>query len=383
MGTWASAQWALLPRDVPPPADMEDATLRQVVHLSLGGSHFRFRLSNSFGQTPLVIDHARVARSVGPGSSMLVEGTDRELTFDGQHSVTIPAGAEYLSDTVNLPAPPLSDLALSLHLPHRPDIQTGHADSRVTSYLLHGDHTADAEVSQARAIQHWYNLSEVEVQAPARAQTIVALGDSITDGITSTLNGNDRWPDVLAKRLQASPASRLVAVINQGFGGNHLLTDGLGVNALARFDRDILSPAGVKSVIVLEGINDLGHLTFDHPVSAQEHDTFVQQVLGAYRQLIERSHAHGIRIVGATITPYAGDRYYHPDEADEKDLQAINQWVRTPGHFDAMVDLDLAVRDPDHPTHLLPAYDSGDHLHPSPAGYEAMGNAISLSAILR
>ncbi|MGC1304350.1 MAG: SGNH/GDSL hydrolase family protein [Caulobacteraceae bacterium] len=383
VATWASAQWALLPRDVPPPADMEDVTLRQIVRLSIGGERFRFRLSNAFGAAPLVIDAIHVARSAGPGSPRLAAGSDRVVTFNGRTAVMIPAGADYLSDVVDLPAPALSSLAISLHLPHRPDQQTGHADSRTTTYLVHGDRTAARDLPGAGSVTHWYNLSEVDVQGQAHAKAIIAFGDSITDGVTATLDGADRWPDVLAGRLQAAPGSRLVAVINQGFGGNHLLTDGLGVNALARFDRDVLSPPGVEAVILLEGINDLGKLTFDHPVSADEHKAFVEQVLGAYRQMIERAHAHGIRMIGATITPYGGDHYYHPDAPDEQDRQTINQWIRAPGHFDGVVDFDLAVRDPDNPTHLLAAYDSGDHLHPSVAGFKAMGDAIPLSLVGR
>jgi len=204
----------------------------------------------------------------------------------------------------------------------------------------------------------------------------VALGDSITDGHGATTNGNDRWTDVLAARLQSSAKTRNIGVSNQGIGGNHLLIDGLGPNALARFDRDVLAPAGVKWVIVFEGVNDLGGLARIHEVSQEDHAALVQRVIGAYRQIAERAHAHGLRVYGATITPYTGSGYYHPGPLSEADRQAVNRWIRAAGNFDAVIDFDAVVRDPAQPGQLLPAYDCGDHLHPSPAGYKAMGDAI-------
>jgi lysophospholipase L1-like esterase len=205
------------------------------------------------------------------------------------------------------------------------------------------------------------------------------LGDSITDGHGATTNGNDRWTDVLAARLQASPGTRGLGVSNQGIGGNHLLTDGLGPNALARFDRDVLATAGVRWVIVFEGVNDLGGLARNGEVTPADHAALVQRVLAAYEQMILRAHAHGLRVIGATITPYVGSDYYHPGALSEADRQAVNVWIRAAGHFDAVIDFDAVVRDPEHLDRLLPAFDCGDHLHPSPAGYKAMGEAVSLS----
>ena len=215
------------------------------------------------------------------------------------------------------------------------------------------------------------------------AGSVVVLGDSITDGHGATTNGNDRWTDVLASRLQQSPATRNIGVFNAGIGGNHLLTDGLGPNALARFDRDVLAPAGVRWLIVFEGVNDLGGLTRTGEVPPAEHAALVQRLIAAYQQIIARAHAHGLRVIGATITPYAGSDYYHPGPLNEKDRQTLNDWIRATGHFDAVIDFDAVVRDPHQPDHLLPAYDCGDHLHPSPAGYRAMGEAISLSLFAR
>jgi lysophospholipase L1-like esterase len=217
------------------------------------------------------------------------------------------------------------------------------------------------------------------VNTPADAAAIVAFGDSITDGHAAVTDGNTRWPDYLAARLQANPSTRNLSVVNEGIGGNHLLTNGLGVNALARMDRDVLAPAGVRTIILLEGINDLGALARTKNTTPEQHSQLVAAILAAYQQIIWRAHAHGIRVLGATLTPYLGSDYYNPSPADEADRQAVNAWIRTPGHFDAVIDFDAVVRDPNAPGHLLPALDSGDHLHPGPAGYKAMADAIPLS----
>jgi lysophospholipase L1-like esterase len=244
---------------------------------------------------------------------------------------------------------------------------------------VHGDAVTAATLTDPKHVDHWYQVSEVDVLGAAGAGSIVALGDSITDGHGTTTNGNDRWTDVLAVRLQGSASTRNLGVSNQGIGGNHLLTDGLGPNVLARFDRDVLAPAGVRWLIVFEGVNDLGGLARNGEVSPAEHAELVQRVIAAFEQVIERAHAHGLRVYGATITPYVGSGYYHPGPLSEADRQAVNQWIRAAGHFDAIIDFDKVVGDPDHPDHLLSAFDCGDHLHPSPAGYSAMGNAIPLS----
>ncbi|MBV9436412.1 MAG: SGNH/GDSL hydrolase family protein, partial [Acidobacteria bacterium] len=211
------------------------------------------------------------------------------------------------------------------------------------------------------------------------ARSVVTLGDSITDGHGATTNGNDRWPDVLAERLRSNARTRDVGVLNHGIGGNRLLLDGLGPNALARFSSDVIAQTGVRYLIVLEGINDIGTLARDHEVPQAEHDALVRHMIAAYEQMMVRARAHGIKTIGATILPFAGSGYYHPDETSEHDRQAVNQSIRARGHFDMVVDLDKVTRDPQHPDRLLPAYDSGDHLHPSPAGYRAMGNAFPIT----
>jgi lysophospholipase L1-like esterase len=268
---------------------------------------------------------------------------------------------------------------VTFHLDSPPATQTGHPGSRATSYLAHGNFVGAPNLLDAKNVDHWYQVSGIDVLAPAGAASIVVLGDSITDGHGATTNGNDRWTDILAQRLQASANKRSIGVSNQGIGGNHLLTDGLGPNALARFDRDVLAPAGVRWVIVFEGVNDLGGLTRDGEVTPEQHSVRVKHIISAYEQIVQRAHAHGLRVFGATITPYVGSDYYHPGPLSEADRQAVNAWIRAAGHFDAVIDFDSVVRDPQHLDRLLPAFDCGDHLHPSPAGYRAMGEAVQLN----
>jgi lysophospholipase L1-like esterase len=379
IATWGASQQIPEPQNTVPPEDLSDATLRQIVHLSAGGTELRVHLSNVFGTEPLHITSVHIARPLAPDSSGIDPQSDRALTFAGASDVTIPAGAEFVSDPIAFTLPALSDLAVSFHLDAPPVQETSHPGSRATSWYVHGDSVSAPALTNPSKVDHWFQLSEIDVEANPGAASIVALGDSITDGHAATTNGNDRWTDVLAARLQHSPSTRTIGVSNQGIGGNHLLTDGLGPNALSRFDRDVLAPAGVRWAILLEGVNDLGGLTGDGEVSAEKHATLVQRILAAYQQIIARAHAHGLRVFGATITPYIGSDYYHPGPLSEADRQTINAWIRASGHFDAVIDFDRVVRDPLHLDRLLPAYDSGDHLHPSPAGYKAMGEAVPLS----
>lgn len=384
IGSWAASQQRPEPQNSLAPEDLRDATLRQIVHLSLGGSRIRVHLSNRFGTAPFHITAVHVALPVSRTSGEIKPQTDKTLTFFGDSDVTIPAGAEYISDPLAFVVPALSDLAITLRIDLPPAEQTGHPGSRETSFLAHGDLVASGPLLNAKQVDHWYFISAVDVMAPtADAIAIVTLGDSITDGHGATTNGNDRWPDALAQRLQKEPRTHEIAVLNHGIGGNRLLLDGLGPNALARFDHDVVAQTRARYLIVLEGINDIGTLTRDHDVPQSEHDALVHHMIGAYEQMILKAHAHGIVAIGATILPFAGSGYYHPGQASEADRQAVNQWIRTPGHFDAVIDLDKITRDPQHPDHLLPNYDSGDGLHPSPAGYAAMANAIPLSLFAR
>jgi lysophospholipase L1-like esterase len=376
---WASSQMTPTGGDILPPGSMGGATLRQIIRSSVAGTELRVRLSNVFGTAPLRIEGGTLARAIASGNAQIDKASLVTLKFDGKANVTIPAGAEYLSDPIDLPVKAFDNLAISLRYGADPVGQTSHPGSRATSWLLAGDHLADDGMAGAQSFAHWYSLAGLEVKRCDAPRVIVALGDSITDGHGATTDANDRWTDILAQRLQADPAHRRFAVVNQGIGGNRLLHDGLGPNALARFDRDVLAQPGAAYVLVLEGINDLGTLTRLAPVDEATHRQLVEQMIGAYRQIIERAHGRGIKAIGATVMPFMGGDYYHPDAQNEADRQAINRWIRQPGHFDGVVDFDAVVRDPAHPDRLLPTYDFGDHLHPSPAGYRAMGTAIPLA----
>ncbi|MBB5058055.1 lysophospholipase L1-like esterase [Granulicella aggregans] len=379
VGTWAASQQIPESQNSLSQEALKDATLRQTVHVSCGGSMIRVHLSNAFGTRALHLTSVHIARPVASGSSAIDPSTDRALLFNGVSDVLIPPAAEYISDPISFPLVALSDFTVSIHVEAEPGQQTGHPGSRQTSFYAPGDLTTAADMLSAIKVDHWYLLSGVDVQGPPSAYSIVVLGDSITDGHGATTNRNNRWTDVLARRLQADPRRRNTGVLNQGIGGNHLLTDGLGPNALARLDRDVLAQPGVQYVIVLEGINDLGGLEREASPPKTSHDDLVHRMIGAYQQIVTRAHARGVRVYGATVMPDGGSDYYHPGLASEEDRQRVNAWIRQPGSFDAVIDFDRVMADPDNPRQLLPAYDSGDHLHPGPAGYRAMGDAIDLA----
>ncbi len=379
LGTWATSQQIPEPRNSLDPNDLQDATLRQIIHLSVGGKMLRVHLSNAFGIEPLHLTSVHIAKPLSPAGAKIDPATDKALTFAGRGDVTIPAGAQYISDPIEYPVAALSNLAITIHMETPPLQQTGHPGSRSTSYLAHGDLVSAVDLPNAKTMEHWYWISGVDVNAPAGAAAVVVLGDSITDGHATTTNGNDRWTDVLAERLQASASTRMISVLNQGLGGNRLLLDGLGPNAVSRIDRDILAQPGIKYVIVLEGVNDLGVAWGRPNASHSAHDALVHQMIGAYKQILLRAHEHGIKVFGATILPYGGSFYNRSNAAEEADWRAVNDWIRASGHFDAVIDFAKTMADPAHPDAMLPAYDSGDHLHPGPAGYRAMGGAVPLS----
>ncbi len=302
VASWGASQQIPEPQNALSPEDLTDATLRQVFHLSAGGHAVRVHFSNAFGTEPLRITSAHIARPTSPNSSAIEPSSDRPLTFAGSAEANIPPGAELISDPVEYTVLPLSDVDVTIHLQSPPVRETGHPGSRATSYYVHGDLVGAATLTEPKHVDHWYQVSEIDVQTGPDAASVVALGDSITDGHGATTNGNDRWTDVLAARLQSSPATSNIGVSNQGIGGNHLLSDGLGPNALARFDRDVLAPTGVRWVIVFEGVNDLGGLARDGEVSEEQHQALVKRVLVAYQQIVDRAHAHGLaRIRGRQL----------------------------------------------------------------------------------
>jgi lysophospholipase L1-like esterase len=365
--------------DALPASATQNTTLRQLVRMTLGGSRVRLRISNVFGRSPLTISGVHVARAVSKDSSRIDPASDRSVTFAGSRTVTIPAGAEYVSDPVALPVPALTTLAVSVHLADVPKLETSHPGSRATSYFVPGDRLSAPELGGAATTDRWYFISGVDVEAARPLAAIAVLGDSITDGHGVALNSDTRWPDYLANRLQSSPATHSLGVLNAGIGGNRMLEDGLGPNAVARFDRDALARDGVKYLIILEGVNDLGVLTRDAPASPEAHRTLVHRMLAAYAQIIARAHDRGIKVIAGTIMPFAASGYYHPPAPTEADRAIVNAWLRAPGHADAVIDFDGIMRDPAHPERLRPDVDSGDGLHPSAAGYRLMGYSIPLS----
>jgi len=369
VGSWATSQQVPEDRNALGPHELDDATLRQTVHLSITGDRLRVRLSNAFGTAPLHVAAAHIARGF-PGSDKIADGGDAELRFSGRADVTIPAGAEYVSDPVTFLG---KDIAISLYFDHAPAQQTTHPGSRTTSYLLHGNHVSDAALPGATKFDHWFNIAGIDVSGARGAVTVI--GDSITDGRGSTTNGNDRWTDALADRLRAARLD--IGVLNHGIGGGRVLQDGLGPNAMSRFDRDVLAQPGARWLIVFEAINDIGTFDPEGTKSTPDHDRLVGQITTAYAQTIEKAHAAGLKIYGATITPFLDCQPYHPKPITEADRIAVNAWIRT--HFDAVLDFDAAVRDPARPGHLSPGFDSGDGLHLSPVGYRALAAAIPLS----
>jgi len=357
-----------------PPNSFNNQTLRMIVRTSIGGRRLRLQLSNAFGASALTVGAAHIA--LRSKDSAIIEGSDRPLGFDGKPSTVIPAGALMVSDPVDLYVPPLSDLAISLYFPNDTGPATMHATGLHTTYISkQGNMTTQPATADATTSQSWYWISSVDVLAPAAAAAIVTFGDSITDGARSTPDANRNWPSILAERLLANKNTANLAVLNQGISGNRLLRDGVAANALARFDRDVLAQAGVKWVTLLEGINDIGRGTGTNAAASDA--VTADELTGALRQLIERAHSHGIKVIGCTLTPYAGAAYY--SEKGDAIRQTVNRWIRTSGAFDAVVDFDAATRDSNNPKQFRAEFDSGDHLHPNDAGYKAMAESIKLS----
>ena len=382
-GTWAAA-----PTTVPPgpPAVLENQTVRHVVHVSTGGDRLRVRLTNEFGEQPLVVGEVRVARRAGTGASTATRpGTDRPVTFGGRTAVTIPAGAPLVSDPVHLPFPAGTELTVSLYLPQRTPVTTLAAFAFQDNVIAAGNVTAARTVTPGAVVAQNLFLSGVSVASPAGA--IVTLGDSITNGAVTTANLSHRWPDLLAQRLRAARLDR--GVVNVGVSGNRLLHDpnppaGSGAeayaayfaqSALRRFDRDVVAQPGAAHLIVLLGVNDLGHPGTTAPASET---VSADDLIAGHRQLIARAHQAGLRAYGATVLPFKDDTLGFYSVENERKRAALNRWIRTGGEYDAVVDFDAAVRDRTDPLRLASAYDSGDHLHPNDAGMAALAAAVPL-----
>lgn len=391
VGAWATA---VVPRPQPAPGaapgrggavlNFNNQTLRQVVHVSLGGSRVRVVLSNAFGTSPLAVGAAAVA--LRQKDSEIAPGSSRPLTFSGSAATSIPAGAVAVSDPVSLTVPMLSDLAIDVFLPGdtaaSPSPLTTHASALQTNYIsASGNHAGAAAFPVSSTTQAWFFLSTVDVDAPARVGAVVTFGDSITDGTLSTPDTNNRWPDHLARRLNTGSKRQPMGVLNEGIAGNRILTDVIGPNALSRFDRDVLALSGVTHVILLEGINDLG-LAADGQLPA------AADIVAGHRQLVARAHSHGIKVIAGTVLPFEGTNlgaiapnYYSAEKNRRR--EAMNAAIRTGGFYDGVIDFEAAVRDPGQPRQLLAQLKGADNLHLNDAGYKAMADAVNLALLKR
>lgn len=368
VGTWAASPMSMKVDD-----PVANTTYRNIVHISLGGDSFRVQFTNEFGTAPLTVAAAHLALSAGAGKTQ--PGSDHALTFNGRSSVMIPAGGLAISDPVALQAAPMSDMVISVYLPDQPiESPTCHALGVSTNYIATGDASASTELDNPRTLESWCFVKGIDVHtADKHAAAIVTFGDSITDGARSTPDANHRWPDDLFQRLHADKHTAQFSVLNEGISGNRLLYDGAGPNALARFDRDVLAQSGVKYLIILEAINDIGRIP---KTGDPESSLTAPDVIFAYTQMIARARQHGIKVYGATLTPYMGAGYSSP--VGEQVREAVNQWIRTPGNFDGVIDFDKATQDSTDPTRFSAASDSGDHLHPADGGYKIMSDSIDL-----
>lgn len=372
VGTWAASPfdgdpWHQIPTLV-------DSTLREIVHTSIGGNAVRVHLTNEFGKEPLRVDAVSVA--VSTGTSSVDAATLHNLRFGDSRSIVIPPGAEAVSDPVVMPLASAANLAVSFYLPlQQVSNVTVHSSAQQDNFIATGNHVRDASFNEPVVTPSWYFLKGVDVQAAdANAAAVVTFGDSITDGALSTQNANHRWPDYFATRLKGNSATAHLSVLDQGIGGNCILIHCVGQNALARFDRDVLAQTGVKYLIVLEGINDIGHL---HSPNQPDYKLTAQDLEQGLMQLVARAHVHGIKVFGATLTPYKGAGYF--TEQGEQIREALNQWILTSGVFDGTIDFDKATRDPANPQMFSAQADGGDHLHPKDPGYQIMADSVDLS----
>jgi lysophospholipase L1-like esterase len=370
VGTWSTAPQLVEPQNNPPAPGLSQNTLRQIIRISLGGDSLRVRFSNEFSESQVTMNAVRIALSAGGGA--IDTTTNKELSFNGKPEVTIGPGTTVTSDPFHFEVEPRSDLAITIYFGDTSPDVTGHPGSRTTSYILPGNEVAAADFSKAVMTDHWYIINGIDVMAPKSAAAVVTLGNSITDGRGSGTNKQNRWPDELARRLQGNPETRLVSVLNQGVGGNCVLRQCLGPSALRRFDRDVIGATGVRWLIIFEGINDIGQAQ-----GVEGSEKVADDLIAAYEQMIDSAHAEGILVYGATLMPFGGSFYDSPEH--EAARTEVNEWIRNSGRFDAVIDIDAVLRDPDKPKKLLPEADTGDHLHPNETGHRMIAEAVDLS----
>jgi len=372
VGTWCTAEQLVEPGNMPPPPGLTDNSLRQIVRVSLGGDTIRVRFSNEFSASAVSMDSVQIAASTGAGA--IDASTSKGLTFAGSRGTTMAAGVAVTSDPVAFRLTHRMDVAITIHFGRTSPTVTGHPGSRTTSYIIPGNTTA-TDFTGAVTTDHWYVISAIEVLAPPSASCVAILGNSITDGRGSITNLQNRWPDVFSEALLRDSGTRQVGVLNLGIGGNCVLAGGLGPTGESRFDRDILAQSGVLWAIVFEGVNDIGRVN-----SPELATTTSERLIAAYRQMIDRAHAKGLRIYGATILPFKGNRYYN--QYSEACRDTVNRWIREPGNYDACIDFDRAMRDPEDSTRLVSTYQN-DGLHPDASGYKTMGQSIDLNLFHR
>ena len=369
VGTWSTAPQLVEQRNMPPAPGLSNNTLRQIVCVSSGGKSMRLRFSNEFSKSPVTMKSVQIA--VSKGGSVIDASTVKQLKFNKKTEVTMNPGEAINSDPVSFSLEPRMDVAITIYFGETSPDVTGHPGSRTTSYLLEGDHMSSVDFAGAVTTDHWYVINGIDVKASESAASVVILGNSITDGRGSGTNKQNRWPDILAERLLKNPGTQHIGVINMGIGGNCVLKQCLGPAAVDRFDRDVLQQRGVRWLIILEGVNDLGG-TRDSADAARVADDLIT----AYGKMIDRAHAKGIKVYGATIMPIGKSFYYR--DYREPARNKINEWIRTSGKFDAVIDFDKVMRDPADTMSLLPSAQSGDFLHPNEAGYKMMGDAVDL-----
>lgn len=368
VGTWAASAQKVEAKKMPSSLpELSDVTIRQIVRVSIGGKQMRVCFSNAFAKPGNTLRITAATVAVSNGAHKIKADTLKPLTFLGQTSAAIPAGSLMMSDPVDFDLAPGSDLAVTIHVENHVREVTGHRSARCKSYFKKGAAVNVASLKSSVNTSTWFYLSAVDVLAGKNAGSIVCLGDSITDGRGSTEDKNCRWPDLLARRLLADPETSHIGVLNQGIGGNTVCRGGTGEPAIKRFERDVLSQAGVRWLVVLEGINDLGG-----------GKTGADEIIAAYERFVSRAHERGIRVFGGTILPCGGSFYAKKPELEAK-RQRINNWIRTSGVFDAVIDFDAAVRDPNDPSRMIKMADCGDHLHPSDKGYRMMADSVDMN----
>ena len=369
VGTWSTAPQLVEPHNMPPEPGLTENTLRQIVRVSIGGGVVRLRFSNAFSKSPVELKSVAIAQSLEGGSVDV--STQKALKFNNNPGIIMAPGGEAFSDPVKFNLKPGSKLAVTIHFGKTSPDVTGHPGSRTTSFILSGNNISSSGFAGAVKTDHWYVIQGIDVQGNKNSKTIAVLGNSITDGRGSGTNKQNRWTDILSARLLENPDTKNTGVLNLGIGGNCVVRGGLGPTALERFDRDILSQSNVRWLIILEGINDIGSAK-----TQEEADKIAAELIAAYDEMINKAHAKGILVYGATILPFAGSFYDTPYRQTARDT--VNEWIRNSRQFDAVIDFDKIMRNPDDVKTILTDMHDGDFLHPNQAGYRRMGENVNL-----